>query len=221
MLDGRIAGALDGMSGRLSQTCTVVFGAGTPVGTAIVEGLLAGGAQVAAVDATEPRFASITGSDARRCLVFGADVGDEAAVAGVLSELEGMPVRLVFHVLALPPGVPVADLSVEAWDRGFSGCVRGALVVGRCAVPAIAGRGGGCLAYVAQNDARARVGALGTAAHAAVSMLRAAMAVEYASLGVDVRWLDRVQPSDVTSPLALAAQTAADESAPARADAGR
>lgn len=177
------------MSRAFEETLAVVVGATTGVGGAIVEALLAAGANVAAVDDLEPRFPSIGSHDARRCLVFGADVQDERAMEGVLAELAGAPLRHLFNVVATKQTGSVLETAAGEWDDAFACCLRGAFLVCKQTIPVIAANGGGSLINVAATGlARGRC-AVEVAAQAALEALTCSMAVDHAGQGLDVRWL--------------------------------
>lgn len=169
-------------------------GAGSGIGAAVVDGLVAAGARVAAVDLQQ-----IDGPPPG-VTTHVADVSDETAVARVVGEVAGRgPLELLFNVAGIGATTAAPDTPVDVWDRVFAVNARGTFLLCKHAIPAMRANGGGSIVNVA--SVAALVGLRNRAAYCAskgaVVALTRALAVDHVGDGIRV---NAICPGTVDSP---------------------
>ncbi|MFI9454241.1 2,3-dihydro-2,3-dihydroxybenzoate dehydrogenase [Amycolatopsis sp. NPDC052450] len=168
---------MEGIEGKVA----LVTGGARGIGAAVVDGLVGAGAIVAAVDLTEgPSRDGVTS--------FVADVGDSAAVARVVDEVERElgPIGIGASVAGvLKPG-SVCETSDEDWAATFAVNSTGVFTVLREISRRMVPRRSGVLVTVGSNAAgvpRAGMAAY-AASKAAATMLTRCLGLELAGSGI-------------------------------------
>jgi meso-butanediol dehydrogenase/(S,S)-butanediol dehydrogenase/diacetyl reductase len=136
-------------SDRLAGKVAAVTGAGRGIGRGIAERFVAEGAAVVLVD-RDPAVSDVAAELARHTGTEAAgvtcDVTDESSVAGMVAEVEDRFGRL--DVLVNNAGAitiaPLAELTVEAWNRVLAVNTTGAFLCAKAVAPVMrrGGRGG-------------------------------------------------------------------------------
>ena len=134
---------------RLAGKVAAVTGAGRGIGRGIAERFVAEGAAVVLVD-RDPAVSDVAAELARHAGTEAAgvtcDVTDESSVAGMVAEVEDRFGRL--DVLVNNAGAitiaPLAELTVEAWNRVLAVNTTGAFLCAKAVAPVMrrGGRGG-------------------------------------------------------------------------------
>lgn len=178
-------GALDGVS-------AVVVGASRGIGAAIAQGLGAAGARVLiagrdheALEATRDAIVA-TGADAEVAAVDLADIDSIRALADT-ARRHGPPAILV-NSAGASITMPALDVTPDDWDRVHGVGLRGVFFTCQAFAPAMAGQGYGKIVTLGSTWG-ATVGpgrAVYSAAKAGVHHLTAALATEWAPLGIRV-----------------------------------
>lgn len=166
-----------GFAGRTA----VVSGAGSGIGRAMAEQLLAGGAVVAAVDLRPDNVPA-------GCRPYGLDVSDPQSVAdlgrAVLADLG--PVDVLMNNAGIGSTTDVLACTVDDWDRVFAVNVRSVLLMTQAFLPGMLERGSGAIVNTA--SVLALIGAKDRAAYSAskgaVVALTRQVAIQYAGTGV-------------------------------------
>jgi NAD(P)-dependent dehydrogenase (short-subunit alcohol dehydrogenase family) len=191
--------------GCLENKTALVTGAASGIGRAVAERFLREGAAVALIDVRqdEVEFAAAA-LQSGRAFAIAADVSDPADTQRYVAEAErrlgGIDIA-VFNV-GIPGEVkPIADASVDVFDRVMAVNVRGTWLGLKYTIPRIGARGGGAIVLTA-STAGFRAGAPGRSAyvaskHAVVGLMRAA-AAECAPLKIRV---NSVSPGGVDTPM--------------------
>jgi NAD(P)-dependent dehydrogenase (short-subunit alcohol dehydrogenase family) len=180
----------------------VVTGAGQGIGRAAAAVLVEEGFRVVLVDRNPDRVEPAAAELGSGALAVVADVGNEAAVAGLAERVMAEPGRwdvLVNNAAALRFG-GVEDTTLDDWHCVFEGCVTTAWLCTRAAVPHMRAVGGGRivnLASVVVQGAESKDLIAYTAAKAAVVGLTRAAARE---LGPDGITVNAVSPGAVDTP---------------------
>ncbi len=135
---------------RFPGKVCVVTGAGSGIGRALTQALVAEGARVVAAD-QDGDAAHHTTAGLPDCLALAVDVSDPQAVAGMI---EAATARFgSLDVLCNNAGInsarTVVDCPPEEWDRAFAVNVRGVFLGCKYAIPAMIARGGGAIVNTA------------------------------------------------------------------------
>ncbi len=180
----------------MTAGCTaLVTGAGSGIGAACVERLLADGHRVVGVDLRTGRMADRAGD---LQAIVEIDVADAAAV----NAIEGIDeIDIVVQCAAIAgPVVPLTDTSPDDWDRVMAVNVSGVVNVMRATLPPMVRRGWGRVVNVA--SIAGKEGNAGQAAYSAskgaVIALTKSVAKELATTGVLV---NAVAPTVTDTPL--------------------
>ncbi|MBL8348658.1 MAG: SDR family oxidoreductase [Rubrivivax sp.] len=189
------------MAGRV---CAVT-GAGSGIGAAIAEGLVAAGALVALLDRDAAAVQAVAGrlqAGGAHCRAYVVDVAEEAAVAATATQVRqdfGPCWGVVNNAGLLRPGA-LADIALEEWNRVLSINLTGYLLVGREFAKQMRERGRGALVHIASisgHHPQTRSGAY-SASKAGVLLMSRQMAVEWGPEGLRS---NAVCPGMVRTPL--------------------
>lgn len=174
---------------RFAGKTAIVTGAGSGIGKAIAERILAEGGVVVASDVSAERlaeFAAEAGSESLRTVV--SDVTVEADIARVV-EAAGGTVDVVANNAGIMDGFyPAAEVPDDVWERVFDINVTGVMRLTRAVLPGMLARGTGSIVNTA-SEAGIRGNAAGAAytasKHAVVGFTKHA-AFMYGTQGVRV-----------------------------------
>lgn len=188
------------MTDLLTGKVSVVTGAGSGMGRATVDALLAAGASVVAADISIVGLASLDANDL--LVVAHCDVT-------VPADLDGLVATAVerfggVDVLCTSAGICQADSvlgSGAVWSRTMDINVNGTLNACRAAIPAMRARGGGSIITWASTNAFQATPHLAAynVSKAAVLMLTKSIAVDYAADGIRA---NAICPGWVRTPMA-------------------
>ncbi len=144
----------------LAGHVALVTGAGSGLGAAVAGALAGTGCRVACLDlkpdAAERTAAAIRGGAGDgEAIGLGCDVGDAGAVFGAVEATLGRWDRLDVAVNCAGTDVilPVAEMTIEQWDRVVGVNLRGPFLVAKAAIPAMKRQGGGHIVNVASTAA--------------------------------------------------------------------
>lgn len=174
--------------GRFVGRTIIVTGAGSGIGRATTERLLAEGARVVGSDVVADRLDAVAAElDAGdRFVTVAGDVSDQAAVDAILVAAGSQ-----IHGLANVAGImdaflPIGEVDDETWDRVLRVNVTGVMKLSRAVVPVMVAGGGGSVVNIS-SEAGLRGSAAGaaytTSKHAVVGLTRHT-AVMYGPAGV-------------------------------------
>ena len=177
------------------RVALVTAAAGAGIGAAVARRLAADGLDVVVTDAHERRcrdFARALSDDlGRDVAAYHLDVTDHGQARAVIDDVVGSKGRL--DVLVNNAGwskiEPVAEMSLETWQRCLDVDLTGTFVCMRCALPAMIAAGGGSIVNISSiaawemSDAH---GAAYSAAKAGVLALTRVAAAENGEHGVRV-----------------------------------
>lgn len=190
---------------RLQDKVAIITGAASGIGRATAELFAREGAAVAIVDlqqASLDELARSIGGD--RVAAFQADVANpddvQRYVEQTAKRFGGIDIA-VFNVGIAGEMKPIADASLDIFDRVMAVNVRGTWLGLKHVIPQLKARGGGSIVLTA-STAGFRAGAPGrsayvTSKHAVVGLMRAA-AAECAPLNIRV---NSVSPGGVDTPM--------------------
>ncbi|QFZ21539.1 2,3-dihydro-2,3-dihydroxybenzoate dehydrogenase [Saccharothrix syringae] len=204
-----------GVEGRVA----LVTGAARGIGAAVVDVLVRAGATVVAVDVDADGVEEAAAGSGGRVHPRAVDVGDTAAVARLVEDVEREvgPIGIGVSVAGiLRPGA-VCETSDEDWAATFAVNTTGVFAVLRALARKMVPRGSGALVTVGSNAAGVpRVGmAAYAASKAAATMLTHCLGLELAGSGIRC---NVVSPGSTDTPMQRLLWT--DEDAPARVVAG-
>lgn len=138
------------MSGRFDGRCLLATGAGSGLAKATAERFTADGGRVAVIDLDGDRARAVAG-ELPGAVALQADVADEAAltaaVAAAASELGR--IVCVFNAAGIADFGPIAEWSVQRFDRMLRIHMIGTFVVCREVAPIMRAGGGGSIVNVA------------------------------------------------------------------------
>jgi NAD(P)-dependent dehydrogenase (short-subunit alcohol dehydrogenase family) len=177
------------MDGRVA----LVTGAAGDIGHAIVQRLLQAGCRVLATDLSaetlETAYADTGAEASTRLQLHACDVGDSAAVAGLVATLLarwGRVDMLVNNAAMATATLPVGELDDAAWDATLNINLTGAWRMARAVLKTMVPAGHGVILNMSSQ--LGHVGAAGRGAYgvskAGLMALTRAIAVDYASQGI-------------------------------------
>ncbi len=161
----------------------LVTGAGSGIGAAVAQRLVAEGLDVVRADLRDPGEGGLI-----------LDVRDEAQVAPAMRDLD-----VLVNVAGIGATTTAPDTPLEVWDDVFAVNARGTFLCCKHAIPGMAARGGGSIVNVASVGALVglRNRAAYCASKGAVVALTRALAVDHVDDGIRV---NAVCPGTVDSP---------------------
>ncbi|WP_433274662.1 2,3-dihydro-2,3-dihydroxybenzoate dehydrogenase [Actinosynnema sp. CS-041913] len=173
-----------GIEGKVA----LVTGAARGIGEAVTEGLVRAGATVAAVDVDTIGLKRVAAEWDGQVRPYTADIGDSAAVARVVADVEREvgPIGIGVSVAGILRPASVCETTDEDWAATFAVNATGAFTVLRELARRMAPRGNGVLVTVGSNAAgvpRMGMGAY-AASKAAVTMLTRCLGLELAGSGI-------------------------------------
>lgn len=198
--------------GATGKQAAIVTGAGSGIGRASADLLVAKGWQVAFIDRDEKALADASRTHAGnpRMLTRVLDVTDEAAVIGVVGEIGSAFGGLsgVVNCAGIAADKHVFDTSAELFRRVLDINVVGTFLIGREAARQMAGKGGSIVNIASISGLRGSKGrsAYG-ASKGAIVTLTQVMANDLAPHGIRV---NAVAPGPVETPMIKALHTDAD-----------
>jgi NAD(P)-dependent dehydrogenase (short-subunit alcohol dehydrogenase family) len=147
------------MTGLLDGKVIVLSGGASDIGRATASSLAAEGAAVAIGDVGPDRAASVAdaiGAGGGRAIGVACDVRDDESVAELVARaVEAFGgVDAVDHNAAWSHprlDTDAVDVDLGVWDRAIEITTRGALLLARHAVPAMAARGGGSIVTISSG----------------------------------------------------------------------
>src|SRR4051812_8096738 len=169
--------------GRLEGKVAVITGAASGIGGATAERFAAEGATIAGID-VQP---------AEDVETWSADVRDEAALAGAVSEIASTHghIDVLMNAAGVGSAGSVDVIDVEEWDRVLDINLKGTYLVSKHVAPHMVEQGSGAIVNVASIEGL--VGFQGQAAYNAskggVVLLTRNMAADFARQGVRVNCL--------------------------------
>jgi len=141
----------------LTGKAALVTGAGSGLGAATARAFAAAGCGVACLDLNGDAAArTAAGLDtAAGALGLAADVSDAGAVFAAVEETLGRWGRIDVAVNCAGTDVilPLADMSIEQWDRVLGVNLRGPFLIAKAVLPAMKRQGGGHIVNVASTAA--------------------------------------------------------------------
>lgn len=166
----------------------LVTGAGSGIGRAVAERLVAEGVEVAVTDIQQPAAAAVADSLGDRAHGFALDVGEEGQVASVVDQAVAAMGGLDVVVLAAGVTFQSAthETTLDTWDTMIRINLTGTFLPVKHTIPALIDAGGGSIVTigsVASIVAAGRISAY-DASKGGVLQLTRAVAVEYAEHGI-------------------------------------
>jgi len=175
---------------RFEGKVAVVTGGASGIGDAIVRGLLAEGARVAALDLNASLLAERQREFGSAFYGAAGDVTDEPSVARFISDCADRfgGLDVAFNVAGAGKGDPIVDHSVQDWDFTVDLCLKGVLLCLKYEARQMISHGGGAIVNVSSVCAHFPV--YGSAAYCAaksgVEMLSKVAALELAEKNIRV-----------------------------------
>lgn len=184
----------------------VVTGSGSGIGRAIAQRLAAEGATVAVVDVDHEaanETVRLVRQSGGRAAAFPADVSDTQAVRdtvnAIFTEYQAIDILCNDAAVDHPIG-PIAEMSVETWDRVMAVNARGPFLCSKYVLPIMTEKGGGAIVNVASDLGYIVVPGLGAycASKGALLQLTRVMAAEYSRHNIRV---NAVCPTMIDTPM--------------------
>ncbi|HEX9374270.1 MAG TPA: SDR family NAD(P)-dependent oxidoreductase [Roseiflexaceae bacterium] len=203
-----------------SDKTVIITGASAGIGAATARVFAAAGANVvlAARDAT--KLEALARGLAGRALVIPTDVADRAAVAALVEQTVAMlgGVDIVINNAGVGLAAPVADLSLEDFQRALSVDLFGPLALTQAALPHMRRRGRGQLIYVSSVVGLRALPYLGgyAAAKAALDRLTESLRVELRGTASPSHSFAPARPARASRGTASAAAASGGAPSPAR-----
>jgi NAD(P)-dependent dehydrogenase (short-subunit alcohol dehydrogenase family) len=185
---------------NLNDRVTVVTGAASGIGEAVVRLFLDAGARVVAVDA-DPKLPDVFTASDRLRYVLGDVAREGTAEEYVRVALDGFGrIDVMVNNAGVSVVKPIADHTPEEWDRVMNVNVKALYWSARAVVPVMKRQGGGL--FLNTGSISAVVGIAGQGAYGpskgAVIQVTRQMAVDYAADGIRV---NAVCPGTVDTPM--------------------
>lgn len=184
----------------LNGKVVAITGGFGQLGVAVVQGALAAGAKVAALDrAPAPAAASNLGD---ALVLGGLDLAEPDVAARALDEVAGKfgGLDALVNIAGTFRWEELAQGSVDTWDLLYRVNLRSAVSTSRAALPHLVKRGGGRIVNIGAGAAAAKAAAgMGayTASKAGVAKLTEALAAEVKDRGITV---NAILPSTIDTP---------------------
>lgn len=174
-----------GLDGRVA----LVTGGSRGIGRAIALALRAHGAAVAIADRESPSQPPPSGADEKTWQFVQCDVSDEQAVDAAFSTVERSmgAVTVLVNNAGILHSLPIAETTLDIWNRTFLVNVTGAFLCARRALPAMEKEGYGRVLTIGSSAGKTggnRHLTAYAASKAAVMSLAKSIATEYASAGI-------------------------------------
>lgn len=148
---------------RFDGITAAVTGAGSGIGKATVERLLAEGATVIASDISDERLALLASEAATdRLVTVTGDVSAQETIDAILEAAGGRIDALANNAGIMDQFLPTAEVTDEVWERVFRINVTAPMMLTRAVLPGMIDRGSGTIVNTA-SEAGIRAGASGTA----------------------------------------------------------
>jgi NAD(P)-dependent dehydrogenase (short-subunit alcohol dehydrogenase family) len=172
----------------------LVVGASRGIGAVTAEAFARAGAAVVLAARDERALESVAGgirAGGGRALVVPTDIGDAAAVSGLVDRAVAEFGRLDFafnNATDGPPPTPLADIEPDDFDRGIRANIRGTFLGMKYQIKAMLRTGGGAIvnmASLAGVQGVANLGAYVTGKAGIIAMTKVA-ALDYADQGIRV-----------------------------------
>ncbi|WP_243077178.1 SDR family NAD(P)-dependent oxidoreductase [Microbacterium sp. SS28] len=146
---------------RFTDCAIIVTGAGSGIGRATVERLVAEGARVVAVDLLPDRLSTLTDEVAGEIVPLAVDITEPAAASAIL-EAAGPQVDGLANVAGIMDGFePTAEIDDATWDRVLAVNLTAMMRLTRAVLPGMVERGRGSIVNVG-SEAGQRGSAAGT-----------------------------------------------------------
>lgn len=175
------------VAGRFDGLTAVVTGAGSGIGKATAERLLAEGATVVASDISTERLDAFAAEAAtERLLTVAGDVSAPETAQAILDAAGGRVDALVNNAGVMDGFLPTAEITDEVWERVLNVNLTGPMRLTRAVLPSMVERGSGTIVNVA-SEAGIRAGASGTSyavSKSGVIALTKSTAFFYGSKGI-------------------------------------
>jgi NAD(P)-dependent dehydrogenase (short-subunit alcohol dehydrogenase family) len=176
-------------SASLSGRVALVTGAARGIGRAIAVALHAAGARVAVLDRDEPSHPAPDGANDETWFTVQADVSDEASVDAAFTRVERAfgAVSVLVNNAGILYSLPIAETTLEVWQRTLLINATGPFIVARRALPAMVEARYGRVLTIGSSAGKtggAHHLAAYAASKAAVMSLAKSIGTEYAGHGI-------------------------------------
>jgi len=173
---------------KLTNKTAVIYGAGGAVGTALAKAFAQAGATVALTGRHREPLEALARELGGGATAAQVDALDEAAIEKHLATLDRVDVSV--NAIGIPQtgvqGIPLVQLSAEAFMNPVTTYVRSHFLTARAAARRMVGQNGGVIITHTANPARVAIPLMGgmTPAWASLEVMMGTFSVEYAAQGV-------------------------------------